>query len=270
MRFYKYWVREQGKLLIDGEPRTACCYGRSDLSEEHAREQAREQLAAVQSRIAKGQRRLEGYEPCIREEVVQVIDTHNLISRNRYGALVLNSENVVFVDIDRVREGVVSGLKRLLFGPRKQSMHDRIVEMVEKQAAQPEYRDLGIRIYATHSGVRLIVTGRDFAPDSKAVARLFGDFQADQLYAWLCARQKCYRARLTPKPSRMKCRGFKVSFPRTAEEDAALKTWVAEYEHKAGRFAVCRLIKVLGPSRTHPVISLHDNLTKATARLSLA
>jgi hypothetical protein len=270
MRFYRYWVREEGELLIDGMSRKAGCYGRSDLSEEHARQQAKELLAALQTRIDKGQRRLEGYETSIREEVVRVVDDRNLISRNRYGAEVLNSEHIVFVDIDRVRGGVLNGLKRLLFGPRKQSMQDRIVEMVERQAARPEYRDLGIRIYATHSGVRLIVTGRDFAPDSAAVAQLFRDFQADHLYAWLCARQKCYRARLTPKPSRMKCRGFKVSFPRSAEEEAALQTWLADYRCQSDRFAVCKLLKVLGLSHSHPVISLHDSLTKAGSRLNLA
>lgn len=270
MRFYRYWVKEEGELRIDGTPRKASCYGHSDVSEEHAREQAKERLAAIQARIAKGQSRLEGYEPCIREEVVRVIDGHNLISRNRYGAQVLNSENIMFVDIDRIHEGLLQGLKRLLFGPRKQSMRERIVDMVERQAARPEYKNLGIRIYATHSGVRLIVTGRDMAPDSAEAARLFRDFHADALYAWLCAKQKCYRARLTPKPSRMKCKGFKVNFPRSTGEDEALKAWLATYEHKSGQFAVCSLLKTLGPSSPHPVITLHDRLTKAQTRLQLA
>ena len=92
MRFYRYWVREEGELRVDGIPRKASCFGHSDTSEEHAREQARERLAAIQARTAKGQNRLEGYEPCIREEVVRTIDARNLISRNRYGAQVLNSE----------------------------------------------------------------------------------------------------------------------------------------------------------------------------------
>ncbi len=270
MRFYRYWVREEGELRVDGIPRKASCFGHSDTSEEHAREQARERLAAIQARIAKGQNRLEGYEPCIREEVVRTIDARNLISRNRYGAQVLNSENIIFVDIDRIHEGLWQSLKRLVFGPRNQSMRDRIVEMVERQAARPEYRNLGIRVYATHSGVRLIVTGRDIAPDSDEAARLFRDFHADSLYAWLCAKQKCYRARLTPKPSRMKCKGFKVNFPRSTEEDEALTTWLAEYEHKSKQFAVCTLLKVLGSPISHPVIALHDSLTKAQTRLKLA
>ena len=270
MRFYRHWVRVEGELRIDGTPRKAICHGHSDLSEDDARDQAREQLAAIQTRIDAGKKHRENYEPCIREEVLRVIDERNLISCNRYGAQVLNSENIVFVDIDRVHEGVALALKRLLFGPRKQSMRERIVDMVLQRAGRPEYRDLGVRIYATHAGVRLIVGGREFAPDSDTTRRLFRDFHADELYASLCARQQCFRARLTPKPSRMKCPGFKVRFPRTDEEDRALKAWLVDYEHKSGQFAVCSLLQVLGPSFRHPVIDLHDRLTKVHTRLPLA
>ena len=40
------------------------------------------------------------YYALIREEIIQEIDDQNVISRNHYGAEVLNSENVVFVDCD--------------------------------------------------------------------------------------------------------------------------------------------------------------------------
>ena len=85
----------------------------------------------------------------------------------------------------------------------------------------------------------------------------------------LCPRAS-HLARLTPKPSRMKCKGFKINFPRSTEEDEALKTWLAGYEHKSNQFAVCKLLNVLGPSSAHPVITLHESQTKTQTRLSLA
>ena len=87
------------------------------------------------------------------------------------------------------------------------------------------------------------------------------EFNCDPLYALLCNKQGCYRARLTPKPSRMKLKGYKVKYPREGD-DSEFQSWVSEYENMSRSFSVCKLIEQVGASYSmNDVVMLHDDVT---------
>ena len=146
---------------------------------------------------------------------------------------------------------------------------DKIYEMVRSLAAK-KYRDFGFRIYETFQGARVIVSGRDFDPRDPATQGMMREFNCDSLYALLCSKQDCFRARLTPKPRRMKMRGHKFTFPRQGD-DAETRQWLEEYERQGRNFSVCRFVEQVGAS--HPrdeLVRLHDDLTGALLHLPLA
>ncbi len=269
MKLFKYWTKESQKLDIQGEHPVVSCWGGSNVSIEEASLRAREKLAALQERILQGARfSRSDYEVEIREEIVEELNPRNLISRNRYGALVLNSEDTLFIDIDQPPLGV-GGFFKYLFRQRP-SRKEAIIEMVRKKAGQSLYQSLTFRIYETFKGIRVIVTGKPFDPRSEETTAMFKDFQADTLYAQLCRKQNCFRARLTPKPFRAKCKPFKVSYPRTPEQEAELKAWVELYDGVSQKFASCRFIDSLGPGGDNNIVRYHDQATKATKTLKLA
>jgi hypothetical protein len=77
----------------------------------------------------------------------------------------------------------------------------------------------------------------------------------------LCQKQACFRARLTPKPYRMKMRRYKVQYPREGE-DAALRQWLADYERESRNFSVCKFIEqVEARHSVDDVVRLHDEIT---------
>lgn len=269
MKFYQYWVKEPVNINIGGEQQASMVYGHSNDSEEDARENARQNAHKVEARIAGKSEDEDDYEIAMREEIVERIDDHNLISRNRYGALILNSENTMFVDID---DAPFPGFFKMLFGGgAKGSKLDRIVSMIEERIEKNSaYKNLGFRIYETRAGVRMIVTGREFPPRDKQTRALMRDFNADRLYTFLCHKQDCFRARLTPKASRMHHKGHLVQYPRTSEQEQTFQDWLAGYESKSSEYGVCRLVKEIGLKMHSSIIDLHDEKTCALKGKRLA
>ena len=148
MQLYKYWATEKQKILIDTAEQQITTYGGSNLSVEDARIKAREKAEKVKRKI-KGEKHLfDEYESEIREEILQVIDEHAAITRNRYGAQVLNAEHLLILDIDQPKLSL-GGLFR-----KKDSGQDklRIFEMVRKLASSSKYQDYGFRMYETFQG----------------------------------------------------------------------------------------------------------------------
>jgi hypothetical protein len=258
MKIYKYWVTEKQKILINGTPQEIVCHGGSNISIEDARLQAREKARKVERKIEGDKDIFEDYEVEIREELLQTIDDCSVITRNRYGARVLNVEKMMIMDIDEPRSaGLLGGLfkKKDTRSPKEQ-----IFDMV-KTLATTKYTDLAFRLYETFRGARVIVLGRDFDPRDSGTKKMMDEFNCDPLYTLLCIRQGCYRARLTPKPSRMKFRGFKVKYPREGE-DSEFQRWVSEYENMSRNFSVCKFIGQVGGSHSMPeVVRLHDDVT---------
>lgn len=130
---------------------------------------------------------------------------------NNYNALVLNTRNMLIADIDfgdarlnrfagaKDCEDVMAnihGLDRLdgEYGWDFEHLHYRPLAF-----AQQSYR-----VYQTHSGCRVICTSLALPWEEMGwAATCFMRFlRSDPNYMELCGVQKCYRARLTPKPWR--------------------------------------------------------------------
>jgi hypothetical protein len=255
MKIYKYWTVEKQKILIDGAEQEVTCYGGSNISVEDARGKAREKAQKIQRKIAGEKHLFEDYESEIREEILQTIDDHSIITRNRYGARVLNVEKLMILDIDKPKPSGGLFKKKDTRPPKEQ-----IFEMA-KTLATTKYKDLGFRIYETYQGARVIVLGREFDPRDSVTKKMMDEFNCDPLYTMLCIKQGCYRARLTPKPSRMKLKGYKVKYPREGG-DSEFQRWVSEYENMSRSFSVCKLIEQVGASHyVTDVVRLHDDVT---------
>ena len=268
MRIFQYWTSVDGSVQIGGMPQKIHVFGGSDISLLEAEADAQQRLAYVQHRIDGTATRDDDYEVDIREEVLVRLDAHSAITRNRYGAAVLNSSGLLFIDIDQP-----PWCWRDLFGhstPEKRKT--RIVEHVKKVAREaPELRGLGVRVYETHSGIRAVVTGRSFDPQAESTDRLLRRFHADPVYRALCRKQGCFRARLTPKPYRLSCHTHKVVFPRTEPAaQAEHAAWIAAYERACAGHCTCRLLCSLGHVVRERVIDWHDRETGASTGQKLA
>lgn len=259
MKIYKYWTTEKLKIIIDGQPQEITCYGGSNISAEDARRVAQEKARKIERKIAGERHIFEDYEVEIREELLQSIDDGAVITRNRYGARVLNVEKMMIMDIDQPKSSG-GGLAGLFKKKDPRPPKEQIFDMV-KTLAVTKYQNLGFRTYETYKGARVIVLGRDFDPRDPQTKRMMDEFNCDPLYTMLCVRQGCYRARLTPKPSRMKFRGYKVKYPREGD-DGEFQRWVSEYESMSRNFSVCKFIGQAGANVSTPeVVRLHDDLT---------
>ena len=259
MKIYKYWTTEKQRILIDGQAQEITCYGGSNLSLEDARAKAQEKARKIERKIAGEKHLFEDYEVEIREELLETIDSSAVITRNRYGARVLNVEKLMILDIDKPKSagGGLAGLfKKKDARPPKEQIFDMV-----RTLATTKYPNLGFRIYETYQGARVIVLGRDFDPRDSETKKMMDEFNCDPLYTLLCIKQGCYRARLTPKPSRMKLKGYKVKYPREGN-DSEFQRWVSEYENMSRSFSVCKLVEQVGASHyVTDVVRLHDDVT---------
>lgn len=200
----------------------------------------------------------------IREEVVdELLDEAGerlaVITRNRYGALVLNTERVLFGDIDLPREhALLRLLNRLGRRPRdKQYYLDRI------RRFQVEHADFSFSVYETCAGLRFVVTNQEIRPDHVAVELLFQTLPVDQLYRRLCRTQLCFRARLTAKPWRIGLAQPQVRFPFADQrERRSFDFWLAQYLAKARNTCAARRLEHIGTGTTSAAIQrlldVHD------------
>ncbi|MBK9207777.1 MAG: hypothetical protein IPL71_05540 [Anaerolineales bacterium] len=265
MKLYKFWATHKQKISIHGETVEVRCYGGSNLSPEDAAQNAAQKMGLIERKINGEHGVFEDYEVEIREEILEEIHSNAVITRNRYGARVLNVSNLLILDIDKPKTSFIG-----LFS-KKDPQQDKakIFEMVRKLASSSKYSGLGFRVYETFQGARVIVSGRDFDPRDSDTTKLMNEFNCDSLYTTLCVKQDCFRARLTPKPSRIKMRKQKVNFPR--ETDPQVEQWIEAYEKESHNFSVCKFIEQIGANATgSDLIRLHDELTKAHTNLRLA
>jgi hypothetical protein len=215
-------------------------------------------------------------EPVLRELKDDAGETTAVVTRNSYGCLVLNTTHVMFVDVD-LPEAKPPGLFKRLFGSPKPEMppatQDGVITKAENWARNhPEW---GWRIYRTRAGLRLLATHALFDPEASASDGVFDALGADPLYQKLCKTQKCYRARLTPKPWRCGVRIKPERWPwLDARAEKFAKKWEAQYESYSFNWATCRLIKQTGNSQVYPAIQpimkIHDDMTRVESTLNLA
>jgi hypothetical protein len=252
----------------------------------------------------------------IREEIVQR-HGDTVVTRNGYGALCLNTPSVLFADVDQhqsttfrgcllvtlisvIAAGAAAALQadlRRAFGAAAlalivvpivfvafQNLRIRLAggrqqfvrRQIEKAVAQfPAWR---MRLYETPAGYRILVTHSTFAPGSEEVEQFFRALRTDPVYARMCRRQKCFRARISPKPWRIgmdsHIRPRRGAWPVRVEHMPARQQWLEDYHRKSDDFASCRFETEFGTAPEHDtaaaVRTLHDDYCRALSGLPIA
>src|SRR5215216_4094808 len=126
MKLYKYWFTEKQKIMIEGNEQEITCYGGSNLSLEDAGIKAKEKVEKIKRKIRGEKHLFDEYEAQIREEILQIIDDHSAITRNRYGARVLNVENLLILDIDKPKTSFGDLFKKKDAGQDKLKIFDMV------------------------------------------------------------------------------------------------------------------------------------------------
>ncbi len=278
MRFPKYLAS------VRNETGRVKARGWSDQSQEEADQRAHTRLDRILSALRSRQvDRLDRYvyevDQVISEEVIDQISNGDkllaVISRNGYGALIMNAAEMMFVDIDFPRQPV----KRSLFAwfqKKSPELPPPETLVLDKcRAWQTHHPTFALRVYRTFAGMRLIIANQRFAEVDDSVVQMMQELGCDDLYIRLCKSQRCFRARLTPKPWRMKMENPPSrSSWNEAEKLAEYESWVREYVSNAARFAACRYLETLGPNDIDPgmveLIELHDRLSGSSSDLPLA
>ena len=252
----------------------------------------------------------------IREEILDQRG-ETIITRNSYGARCLNTPNVFFADIDFEQPSqpvwpttigiaffagtmIVGNIFHCLpsaavvafagaFACRKIG---RLIHRSRQRSPDQDYQiALGrIRsylsknthwhflIYRTPAGVRVLATHQLFDPSDPAVLDCFNQLGTDPVYQQMCLKQKCFRARVSPKPWRIgigdHLRPRPGTWPVKEQHIPVRNAWLVRYEAAAASFASCVLVESLGSGAIHPEVLpvqvWHDELSRANSQLPIA
>lgn len=275
-------------------------WGWSTTSLADAASVAAERLRQVSAAASRGERLASwAYYPRLplREETLAEVTTQDgtllgIVTRNRYGAEVLNTDRILIADIDlpeevqppHPRQGRSPGLVGRLLGRNRReepgtnlepgAVGDGLraaIERIDRFAAA--HQDLGVRTYRTAAGLRVIVTGGDLPAGSLAAESALRELDSDPLYVRLCTTHETYRARLTPKPWRCGWASATIPWPHEATQRARAERWLEGYTERSDGFATTRLLSSTGPlanPEEAQLLTLHDGVTRAEQDLPLA
>jgi len=272
VRFAPYWARVavngEGDEVPDG-PFISHGWSLTDPEEAHAMALQRAQRVRRYVNEGTGAEDLcpeEDYYPTdgdvLREVVLREGGEEGAVrwavTRNIYGAEVLNVEGLAILDVDlpvRRVEEEPKGFFGRLFGRKKL----RFVQAEPEEVLRPllkvlDASGLGGKVLRTHSGFRVMVLSQVMTHDDPAFVKLMADTGTDRLYAALCARQACCRARLTPKPWRMDTVVLpplrsSVPWPWRPNGGPGWSEWLATYNSERPNWAVAHVETTFGPSR---------------------
>lgn len=225
----------------------------------------------------------------IREEIIKRHDD-TIITRNSYGALCLNTPDVLFGDID-YDESDPNTLGSIVFAillvigiavftahiskmylilslfafPLTTFSYRIFSKNIEKQyqdklqlirtlmSKKPDWR---LRVYQTPRGIRLLTLHKTFDPRSEEVRAFFTALGVDKIYQRMCFNQNCFRARLSAKPWRIgiesHLRPRPGTWPINPDKLHLRERWVSGYEKKAEPYAACKFVEELGAGSIHP------------------
>jgi hypothetical protein len=278
MNFPQFWARGRSNDFV--------AWGWSSTSIAEAEAAARQAAQRVAERF--GSKEFlpshQGYYPNrpLREQILQEIKPDGteviaLITRNSYGCQVLNTDRVMFVDIDLPEGKRSGGLLSRLFRkapvssqPETQEEAIALVEAWTKRNA-----GWGWRLYRTRAGLRLLATHAPVKAGSAEAAAALKDLWSDPLYQKLCETQKCYRARLTPKPWRCGVHSKPSRWPwLDAKAEKYFQKWEAQYQSYSFNWATCSFLQQIGNPAVHQeveaILKIHDGMTRADSNLKLA
>jgi hypothetical protein len=210
----------------------------------------------------------------MREEILETFgspaDPKAIVTRNRYGAKVLNAARLLFLDIDLPPASVGKRLGRFFGGADPDA-----APLAKLRDTLTRVNKGTFRIYRTAAGLRALAIDREFDPAGHEARDLMTATGTDPNFIKLCQVQKSFRARLTPKPWRCGLKPPPVDYPRDAADEARFAEWLAEYEEAAANFATCKYLESAGKGGFGgnvevELIALHDRLTRSAEPLPLA
>jgi hypothetical protein len=147
----------------------------------------------------------EDFEPIVDHDGLYQIDKEQAwLTVNHYNALVLNTRNMLIADVDFGDQR----LNRFAGATNCNEVLENLGELhlLDEDLATPDlsFAEQTFLVYRTHSGCRVICTSVCVPWDEWgwAAERFMRFLGGDPQYIQLCGVQKCYRARLTPKPWR--------------------------------------------------------------------
>ena len=299
MNIPKYWEKKEVTFDIDGKEAICNIWGHSDGDPEAARQMIEEKIPQVEEAI---RRRWEdedgkyarGYKgdyytvDFIREhrleEISQDSEEIAVITRNSYGSKIINCPEVMFVDIDTDTEDDGwgyhnSGCLALFQGPsykkpappapRPEPSQAKLDALARIKSYVDSNPGTGFRIYETTLGLRLIATHQLYDPAADARMELLAALDCDELYMRLCSVQKCFRARLTPKPWRIGEEKPPVHRHLTAPgvPNPGYDSWLENYETVSKGYQACRFMEKIGLEAPDPaikeVVRVHDEVCGA-------
>ena len=286
MNIARYWAKGTYQASDGGQFET---WGWSDESVEEAQARASRRAEEISKRFSRGEE-LERYSygnqnRPLREELLEVVAgpieaPTAVITRNAYGCRILNTSDVMFIDVDFPQPGSFSQLRRTFqrwIGKAKNSLREEMEQNAIAQAEKLIQADpsCGIRVYRTYSGLRYLLTHSTFQPSSDGTAQLMDFVGADPLYQRLCRTQNSFRARLTPKPWRCMQSNPPNRFPWPDEKaEAMFRKWEMKYEKRAQSWATCEWVQTLGSTTiapaVAPIVQFHDRETQFDSDLMLA
>ncbi|TWE13105.1 hypothetical protein [Rudaeicoccus suwonensis] len=260
----RYWSAARDGALL--------AWGWSATSIDEATWMARDRLTALLAALGSGTARASyGWVPP-REELVHEVRADDgtligVVTRNRYGADVLGTDQLLIADVD-VPRGRTGSRVRRFFGRSQPEDDPKTVALQRIQTFANTHPHLGVRVYETYGGFRAVVTGTGLAPDAPQAAEMFGQLATDEVYAHLCRKFHTCRARLTPKPWRCGMHRRPPEWPAAdAAAETALSDWLAAYRTACGNARTCRLVLASGPSpnpQEWQLIDVHDRATRIT------
>lgn len=264
MKIFRHWVEESRRITIGGQAQEITLLVGSNVSKDAAKREATARAETIERRIANGGRK-EEYEVGVSEYVSDVINGSNMVTVCRYGAKVLNTDQYTVLDLDDYAKSIWDVFRSL----KSMTTKERIVFKFEQFVGKNPEIGSDFRIYETAKGIRVI--GKQYLdPVDRKNIRLMRRLNVDWLYVLLSRKQQCYRARLTPKPHRLKIRTIKVKTPLVAESDH-YKDWSKTYEEAAQNYSVAKYLKSLGHDFSYDqVVRYHDDQCKAHESFTLA
>jgi hypothetical protein len=286
------WSEAKETLKRDKRQFTIKRFGWSDIDEASAKQHAEQRVSDVISELKKGNkvRRIDHKVPYngaeglpIREEI---IEEHGdiVITRNSYGALCLNTPNVLFADIDFENEpniyvkitsvilvflaafvpaywyqawwillaGLIlySSVVSLLHGFLDKVKGGEIEHGLKViRVFSLKHPHLNLRIYRTPNGYRVLVMNQLFKPKEESTIDILNELNSDRVYVAMCRNQNCFRARVSAKPWRIGIDRIRPSpgvWPIKQERMSERSAWVKNYEDISADYAACKFIEHCG------------------------